>query len=57
MDNVLYNVQQDGSLRVIPSASTCEELFCQASGGVYGGHLEDAKVYSELLCDYWWPKM
>jgi len=44
VDNVLYHVQQDGSLRVIPPAGTREELFRQAHEGVYGGHLGDAKV-------------
>ena len=57
MDSILYHVQRDGSLRVIPPASKCEELFCQAHGGICGGHLGDAKVYSELLRHYWWPKM
>ena len=47
-DNVLYHVQQDGSLRVIPPVGTCEVLFYQAHGGVHGGHLGDKKVYSEL---------
>ena len=57
MDSILYHVQHDGSLRVIPPASKREELFRQAHGGIYGGHLGDAKVYSELLRHYWWPKM
>jgi len=57
VDNVLYYVQQDGSLRVIPPAGTREELFHQAHEGVYGGHLGDAKIYSELQRHYWWPKM
>ena len=57
MDSVLYHIQQDGSLRVIPPGNLREELFHQAHGGIYGGHLGDAKVYSELLCHYWWPKM
>ena len=44
-------------LRVIPPGNLREELFHQAHGGIYGGHLGDAKVYSELLHHYWWPKM
>lgn len=55
MDSVLYHIQQDGSLRVIPPGNLREELFHQAHGGIYGGHLGDAKVYSELLRHYWWP--
>ena len=57
IDSVLYHVEQDGSLRVIPPVGTREELFHQAHGGVYGGHLGDKKVYSELQRHYWWPKM
>ena len=57
VDNVLYHVEQDGSLRVIPPVGTREELFHQAHGGVYGGHLGDRKVYSELQRHYWWPRM
>ena len=57
IDSVLYHVEQDGSLRVIPPVGTREELFHQAHGGVYGGHLGDKKVYSELQQHYWWPRM
>ena len=57
VDNVLHYVNPDGSLRVIPPTSKRQELFHQAHGGIFGGHLGDAKVYSELLCHYWWPKM
>ena len=57
VDNVLYHVEQDGSLRVMPPVGTREELFHQAHGGVYGGHLGDRKVYSELQRHYWWPRM
>ena len=42
---------------MIPPTSKRQELFHQAHGGIFGGHLGDAKVYSELLCHYWWPKM
>ena len=57
VDNVLHYVNLDGLLRVIPPTSTRQELFHQAHRGIFGGHLGDAKVYSELLCHYWWPKM
>ena len=57
VDDVLYYVHSDGTLRVIPPTESREELFQQAHGGVYGGHLRDAKVYSELQRHYWWPKM
>jgi len=60
VDSVFYHVYSEGTLRVIPPpppTESREELFHQAHGGVYGGHLRDAKVYSELQRHYWWPKM
>ena len=56
-DNVLFHVTRDGSLRVIPPADSREELFNQAEGGVFGGHLRKAKVFTELQKHYWWQGM
>ena len=50
-------MQQDGSLRIVSPTNSHEELFQQAHEGNFGGHLSDAKVYSELLRHYYWPKM
>jgi len=44
-------------LRIIPPTQDREELFREAHGGVFGGHLRDAKVHSELAKHYLWPRM
>lgn len=56
-DDVLYRVESDSTLRVIPPKSTREHLFQQAHGGRFGAHLSDVKVHSELRRHYWWPGM
>ena len=56
-DELLYRVESDGTLRVIPPKSSWECLFQQAHGGRFGAHLSDAKVYSELGRHYWWSGM
>lgn len=47
-DNVLYKVEQDSTLRVIPLTYQREKLFHEAHNGVFGAHLSDVKVHSEL---------
>lgn len=42
-DDVLYRVEMDGTLRVIPPEGSREDLFKQAHGGVFGAHLREAK--------------
>ena len=56
-DDILYHVEADSTLRVVPPSSKREALFKQAHGGKFGGHLRDAKVHSELQRHYWWPNM
>ena len=56
-DDILYKVEQDGTLRVIPPKDQREDLFNSAHGGVFGAHLSDAKVHSELRRHYWWSGM
>jgi len=57
VDNVLYRVQPDKTLRIIPPPQDREELFREAHGGVFGGYLRDAKVHSKLAKHYWCPRM
>ena len=54
---VLYRVVGDGTLRIIPPLAAREELFKQAHAGAFGGHLRDAKVFSQLQRHYWWKGM
>ena len=56
-DAVLYKVEQDSTLRVIPPEDQRERLFKDAHGGVFGAHLSDTKVHSELRRHYWWAGM
>ena len=56
-DDVLYRVEMDCTLRVIPPSETRERLFQEAHGGRFGAHLSDGKVHSELQRHYWWPRM
>ena len=56
-DKVLYRLEPDGTLRVIPPTPLREKLFEQAHGGRFGSHLSDVKIYSELRRHYWWTGM
>ena len=56
-DSVLYHVETDGTLRLIPPTVQRETLFHQAHSGVFGAHLGDCKVFSELRRHYWWCSM
>ena len=56
-DDVLYRLEQDSTLRIIPPTDQREKLFQEAHSGVFGAHLSDVKVHSELRCHYWWSGM
>ena len=56
-DSVLYHVETDGTLRLIPPTVQRETLFHQAHSGVFGAHLGGCKVFSELRRHYWWCSM
>ena len=56
-DDVLYRVEQDSTLRVIPPTDQRERLFWEAHRGVFDAHLSDVKVHSELRRHYWWDGM
>ena len=54
LDNqVVYRVEADGTLRVVPPNSQCERLFQEAHSGVFSAHLSNTKIYtsSSLLVD------
>ena len=54
IDGVLYFVERDKSLRVIPPEAYREKLFHGAHDGLYGGHLRENKVNGGLGKCYWW---
>ena len=54
IDQILYRVADDTTLRVIPPSSFRRKLFDEVHGGRFGAHLSGLKVYSELQRHYWW---
>ena len=56
-DGVLYHIQPDCTLRIIPPEVSREELFQKVHNGVFGGHLGEVKVHGELQRHYWWKGM
>ena len=43
MNDILYHVEPDKTLRVIPPATDREELFLEVHRGPFGGHLSNAQ--------------
>ena len=56
-ESVLYYVESDKTLRLIPPAGDRKYLFEEAHSGKFCAHLRDAKVHGELSKHYWWPRM
>ena len=56
-DGVLYRLESDMCLRVVPPTADRNELCREAHEGPFGGHLREAKIHSELSRHYWWPGM
>ena len=57
IDNILYHVETDKTLRVIPTTDQREKLFEDVHSGLFGGHLRSAKVHGQLAKHFWWPTM
>ena len=57
VDSILYHVEKDNTLRVIPATEDRERLFDEAHNGTLGGHLRDAKIHGQLAKHYWWLRM
>ena len=57
IDNILYHVETDKTLRVIPTTDQREKLFEDVHSGLFGGHLRSAKVHEQLAEHFWWPTM
>ena len=57
LDNVLYRIEIDSTLRIIPPTSDRHKLFLETHRGVFSGHLREAKIHGQLRKHYWWPKM
>ena len=55
--DVLYHVELDKTLRVIPTVAQRRKLFEDTHSGLFGGHLRSAKIHSQLAKHFWWPTM
>ncbi len=53
VDGILYHVEADRTLRIIPPRGDREKLFHEVHDGVFGAHQRDAKMRSELNRHYW----
>ena len=56
-DGVLFHVEKDKTLRVVPPTADRRALFDESHSGVLGAHLREVKIHSELSRHYWWPGM
>ena len=57
LDNILYHIESDKTLRVVVPETNRKVLFDEAHAGMFRGHLRGAKIHSQLSQHYWWPKM
>ena len=57
VDGVLYHIEPDKTLRLVPPVRDRKELWEQSHSGCYGGHLRCAKSHGQLAKHYWWPRM
>ena len=57
VDSILYYVEKDNTLRVIPATEDRKRLFDEAHSGTLGSHLRNAKIHGQLAKHYWWPRM
>ena len=57
VDSILYHVETDNTLRVIPATEYWKRLFGEAHSGTLDGHLQDAKIHGQLAKHYWWSRM
>ena len=48
VDGILYHIELDKSLRLIPPTCDRESLFQEVHNGTFGAHLKDTKIHGEL---------
>ena len=58
-DGVLYHLEREKTLRVVPSSDGQKEFFDDVRNGIniFGVHLRSAKIHNQLAQHYWWPTM
>ena len=57
LDDVPYNMVADGTVHVITPVKQQREIIKEAHDEKFGGHLQDAKVFSQISKSYWWSGM
>ena len=57
VDGVLYHVENDKTLRIVPPTTHRKKLFDEVHSGILSGHLREAKMHGQLSRHYWWPQM
>lgn len=57
MDNVLYHLASDNTLRITSPVKDRRAIIREAHSGRLAGHLRDAKIYGQIGRTYWWPGM
>ena len=57
VDGVLFHIESDKSLRIIPPTADGKGLWEQLHSGTCGGHLKCAKAHGQLSRHYWWSGM
>ena len=57
VDDILYHLEPDKTLRIVPPTTDHQKLFNEAHSGVFGAHLREVKIHSVLSRHYWWPGM
>ena len=57
IDDVLYHVELDKTLPVIPAVAQRRKLLEDTHSGLFGGYLHSAKIHSQLAKHFWWPIM
>ena len=53
-DGVLFRVEKDGTLKLVPPTSQREKLIADLHGGVTGAHLGPEKTLGRVRTHYWW---
>ena len=56
-EGVLYFLARGKILGLVAPASCRQKIFDEVHSGVFGGHLRETKIHSELSRHYWWPGM
>ena len=57
VDEVLFRIQLDKTLRLVVPAEERRRLFDEVHAGIYASHQRTSKIHAVLSKHYWWPAM